>query len=118
MSPLALWFRAFALTLAIELPVAFPLLRRADASRVRRIGAIGLANLMSHPIVWSILQRLFVSRTAFLLASESWAVAIEAATYVLLFPRLARSRALGVSALANGASYLFGSALMCWGLSF
>jgi len=107
-----LWLAYFTLTVAVELAVAVPLLRGAapadEATLGRRVAAVLVANLASHPLVWFVLVRLFASRTAYLLVAESWAVASEAAVYALVFASMPRARALGVSAVANGASFLVG----------
>lgn len=110
MSYEALWLRYFAITVAIELAVAIPLLR-GEGSLARRATAVVVANLASHPIVWFVLARVIAPRTSMILAAESWAIASEAVVYALVFPRLTRTRALGVSAVANGVSFLAGVVL-------
>jgi hypothetical protein len=102
-----LWLSAFALTLAVELAVAVPLLAGAEPSRVRRAGLVFFANLSSHPIVWFVLPQLGLAHPATVMASEAWAVAIELVFYVLVV-RVPWPRALAVSALANGASFSAG----------
>jgi hypothetical protein len=107
-----LWLAYFALTVTVELLVAVPLLRGAgpgaEGSVGRRIGAVLVANLASHPLVWFVLVHLFASRAAYVLVTETWAVASEAAIYAIVFPHVPRARALGISAMANGASFLVG----------
>jgi len=98
------WLRAFALTASIEVPIAAWLFARAEPSVRRRLGVAFLANLVSHPVVWFVLPRIFVSYPRMVVAAESWAVASEAIFYALVFPNAGPSRAFGVSALANGAS--------------
>lgn len=107
----ALWIRYFALTVAIELAVALPLLRSTGATLARRTAAVLLANVASHPILWFVLARVLASRTSLIVIGESWAVASEAVVYVLVFPTLPRVRAVGVSAVANAVSFLVGTAL-------
>jgi hypothetical protein len=107
----ALWLRYFALTVAIELAVAVPLLRATEASLGRRALAVLVANVASHPILWFVLARVLASRTSLILAGEGWAVASEAVVYALVFPTMQRTRALGVSAVSNAASFLVGTAL-------
>jgi hypothetical protein len=107
----ALWLRYFALTLLIELAVAIPLLRGADGSVKRRALAVAVANLASHPLVWFVLARVISSRAVMVPVAETWAVVSETAVYALAFPSLPRTRALGVSAIANAASFLVGTVL-------
>lgn len=108
-----LWLRAFALTVAVELAIAVPLLRSAaaDASLGRRVLAVLVANLASHPVVWFVLWRVLASPAARTPLAEAWAVASEAVVFSLVFPAMPRARALGVSAVANAASFLVGVAL-------
>jgi hypothetical protein len=106
-----LWLRAFALTVAVELAVAVPLLRGAEPSLGRRALAVALANLASHPVLWFVLWRVIASPGLRTPLAEAWAVASEAVVFALVFPALPRARALGVSAVANAASFLVGLAL-------
>jgi hypothetical protein len=106
----ALWLRYFAVTVAVELLIAVPLLR-GEGSLARRAAAVGVANLASHPIVWFVIARVIPTRTPMILTAESWAIASEAFVYALVFPRLSRTRALGISGVANAASFLTGLVL-------
>lgn len=106
----ALWFQAFALTLAVELAVALPLLRSAEPSRTRRALAIVFANLASHPIVWFVIARLVTPAARSIPVAEAWAVGSEAVFYAVVFPSLGGVRALGVSGVANAASFAVGLA--------
>lgn len=109
MSYQTLWVRYFLLTTACELLVAYPLLRAVEATRWRRVSAVMVANLASHPLVWFVLARVIASRTALTLVAEPWAVASEAFVYALVFPALRPWRALGVSALSNALSFVVGA---------
>jgi hypothetical protein len=106
----ALWVRYFALTVAIELLVAIPLLRDAG-SLPRRATAVLVANLTSHPIVWFVIARVIPERSVMIPVAEGWAIASEAVVYALVFPALPRARALGISGVANAGSFLVGLAL-------
>ena len=110
MSYEARWLEYFVLTVAIELLVAVPLLRGAG-TLPRRAAAVVVGNLASHPIVWFVLARVISSRSLMIPVAESWAIASEAVVYALVFPSLPRTRALGVSAVANAASFLVGLVL-------
>ena len=107
----ALWLHAFALTLAVELAVALPLLRSAEPSRTRRALAVVFANLASHPIVWFVLARIVTPTALAIPVAEAWAVASEAVFYTLVFPSLGGMRALGISGVANAASFAVGLAM-------
>ena len=111
MSYQELWLRAFALTLAVELVVAVPLLRGAG-SLARRVLAVLVANLASHPIVWFVVARVIAARAVMIPVAEAWAIGSEAVVFALVFPSLPRLRALGVSAVANAGSFLAGLALL------
>jgi hypothetical protein len=84
--------------------VAVPLLGTVG-SRKRRAVVVTVAQLVTHPAVWFVWPALGLSRPAFLLLAETWAVVGELLVYRLAFPALPVSRALGISALANGASF-------------
>ena len=120
MNPAVEWVRAFALTLAIEEGVVLALTKRdgsaaggtsqapndADALP-KRAGLIAFANLATHPAVWFIFPIAIASDTARIVASETWAVVLEALFYMLTM-RMSVARAFGVSAIANGASFGIG----------
>lgn len=109
------WLRAFALTLAVESAIAVPLLRPAEPRVGRRIGAVALANLATHPAVWFIFPALGLSYGMTVGIAEAWAVAIEIAAYVLLFPQAPRARLAGIALVANGASWAAGIAVRALG---
>lgn len=106
----ALWARAFAVTVLVELGVATPLLAGAERRLWRRMAIVAFAQLASHPAVWFIFPEIGLGH-AFLFVAESWAVAIEILFYRVTLPSLPWSRAFGVSLLANGASFAVGLAL-------
>jgi hypothetical protein len=70
------------------------------------------AQLATHPLVWYVFPYIVGLRgsTATLL-SEAWAWLGEAALYALAMRDVTFARALGVSAVANGASVLAGLVL-------
>jgi hypothetical protein len=104
-----LWLRFFAFTVLVEALVAFPMLRSANASVPRRLGAILVANFTTHPLVFFFWARLLNDRTTLIIVAESWAVLAETGVYALVFSDLKWSRALAVSALANAASFGLGT---------
>jgi hypothetical protein len=103
-----IWLRAFALTLAVELPIGVALLRTAEPLVGRRIGAVALANLATHPAVWFVFPALGLSYGLTIAVAEAWAVVIELVAYVLLFPEAPRARLAGIALVANGASWAAG----------
>jgi hypothetical protein len=103
------WFRAFVLTLVVEVPVATWLLRAVDPARWRTAAIVFFANLASHPLVWYVWTQIFLVDTPqFVLAAETWAVVVEAVFYAVVFQGLRPGRALLVSLLANAASFAVG----------
>ena len=101
------WLVAFVFTLVSELVIAVPLLRGGGA-RSRRIAAVCLAQLATHPSVWFIWPLLALPRPLFLVVAESFALVVEALIYRFSFERLAWSRCFAASALANGVSVVVG----------
>lgn len=108
------WLRAFALTVAVELPVATALLRAPgapSASPARRAGLVLFANLASHPVLWFVLSALPLRGAASLALSEAWAVLAEAALYRLALDGVSGRRCAAASLAANAASLAVGLAL-------
>ena len=101
------WLIAFIVTVTSELVVAVPLLA-PGGSRPRRLAAVCLAQMATHPSVWFIWPLLGLPRPLFLVLAEGFAVLAEALIYRFSFPRLVWSRCFAASALANGASVLVG----------
>ena len=103
------WLVAFLITAGVEAPVVVALTRDVPVRAVRRFLLAVFAQLATHPLVWFVFPRLvgLTGRTSTLL-SEVWAWLAEALFYALVFPGLPAARALGVSALANGASIVAG----------
>jgi hypothetical protein len=80
--PVSGWFAAFVLTLAIEAPIVWLLLRRAEPDPLRIGLLIAFANLATHPAVWFIVpQLLLIGTLAYTVGAEIWAVAAEAVFY-------------------------------------
>lgn len=103
------WLVAFLITVAVEAPIVVALTRRSGGGAPRRFGLALFAQLATHPLVWFVFPRLvgLTGRTSLLL-SELWAWLAEAIFYALVFTDLPVVRALGISALANGASVAVG----------
>jgi hypothetical protein len=102
------WLRVFALTLAVEALVATPLLGRAESRMARRLAAVLLVNLATHPLVWFLIPGLAARHTIRVVLSEAWAFGAEWAGYLVVWPALGARRAAVISLLANGASFAAG----------
>ena len=85
MSLATLWLRGFGLTLAVEEGIAVPLLAAVEPSRVRRILAVLIANLATHPLVWFFFTRLGWSWTMVTWVAEAWAFGFEIVVYRVIF---------------------------------
>ena len=110
--PVSAWFPAFVVTLAVELPIAAWLLRRAEPGLLRAGVLVFFANLATHPAVWYVVTQLFLVGTLeYTLAAEGWAVSAEAVFYAAAVRGLPVRRAIMVSVLANGASFVAGRAV-------
>lgn len=102
----AQWLPTFALTIAVELVVAWPVLGLVERGRWRRIGWILLANVLTHPIVFTLAS---IPRTATVLfplvvVLELGASIVEALLYRHALARHAFPVAMAASFLANAAS--------------
>lgn len=107
--PASGWIVAFVATVAIELPIVVYLLRGAEPNLTRAGGLVVFANLATHPIVWFVISQLFLIGTvAYVVAAESWAVAIEAVFYRIAIVDLSLGRAVLVAVAANTASFALG----------
>jgi membrane-bound metal-dependent hydrolase YbcI (DUF457 family) len=108
----ATWLAAFVATFAVEAPVVLALTRASETSAPRRLALVLFAQLATHPLVWYVFPYIVGLRgsTATLL-SEACAWLGEAALYALAMRDVTFARALGVSAVANGASVLAGLVL-------
>jgi len=107
------WLIAFLVTVAVETPIVVALTRGHILGPTRRALIAVFAQLVTHPLVWFVFPRLVgLTGRSSLALSELWAWLAEAAFYVVVLPGLSPSRALGVSAIANGASILVGLAIL------
>jgi hypothetical protein len=110
MTPRA-WLIAFVVTFAVEAPVVLALTRGSSITFTRRLALVLFAQLATHPLVWFVFPAIPGLRgTTALALSEAWAWLAEAAFYALTLD-VRPTRALSISALANGASLLAGAAL-------
>jgi hypothetical protein len=107
--PASGWLAAFLLTLAVEVPVAAWMLRRAEPDRIRLVVLVVFANLATHPIVWYVLTQPFLVGTwEYIVVAEAWAVAAEAVFYWAAFRSAGPRRAVAVAVAANAASFVAG----------
>jgi hypothetical protein len=109
------WFRAFFLTLAVELAVAPWFLPKAEP-RWRRAAAVVAANVASHPAVWFVFPALGFRYSVVLTLAELWAFGSEVLIYMLVFRGFSPRKAMIASALANGASLGVGVTLRALGV--
>ena len=104
------WPLAFALTLAIEVPVYVAALSLVGSVRPWRAVVLGVAvNVVSHPLLWFVLVpalRDLGEPTAILIAELAVLVGEAAALFVSL--RQDRWVALPAAVVANGMSFLAG----------
>jgi hypothetical protein len=111
--PADAWFRAFLLTLAVEVPIVALLLRRLEPSRTRLLVLVLFANLATHPAVWFVFTQFFLIGTpGYVVVAEGWAVGAEAVFYWAAFRGVSVRRAVAVSLVANLASFVAGRLLV------
>jgi hypothetical protein len=103
-----LWLQGFALTISLEEAVAVPLLRPIEPSVSRRMLAVLLVNLATHPLVWFFFTRLGWPRLAGATAAEVWAFGFEIVGYRVIFPEASWKRCTATSVAANATSFLLG----------
>jgi hypothetical protein len=119
MPPPGAWLVAFLITVAVEAPIVLALTRGSETGTARRLALVVFAQLVTHPLVWFVFPYIVGLRgaTATLL-SELWAWLAEAVFYALVIRGITFTRALALSAFANGASVLAGVALAHVGRAF
>jgi hypothetical protein len=107
--PVEEWLSAFVLTLVVETPIVVAVLRRAEPELLRLALIAVIANLATHPAVWFVFTQLFLVGTApYVFTAEAWAVAAEAAVYLVVIRGVEPRRAVTASVLANTASIVAG----------
>jgi hypothetical protein len=95
--------------LAVEVPIAVVLLRRAEPSLPRLVVLIVFANLATHLAVWYVFTQLFLVGTLeYTLFAEVWAIGAEAVFYLAAIRGISASRAIAVSLAANASSFVVG----------
>ena len=110
--PISDWFPAFLLTIAVEAPIVILLARRFEANLIRLAIIVLFANLATHLAVWYVItQLLLVATWQYLVVAESWAIAAEAIVYWAVFRGLRPTAAIGITTIANLASFAAGRAL-------
>jgi hypothetical protein len=102
---------AVALTLAVEVPVVFLLLRSERKLQAWKIILVAaLASLLTLPFVWFAFPLLPLPYVAWLALAEIFAFSAEAALYKLAF-RITLQKAALASLVANLLSFCAGLAL-------
>ena len=107
--PVSGWFAAFVLTLVVETPIVFLVLRRQAPDPVRLVIVIIFANLATHPVVWYVIsQLLLVGTPSYTVVAELWATAAEAVIYWAAIRGLTAPRAIAAAVVANASSFVIG----------
>jgi hypothetical protein len=107
--PVSEWFPAFLLTLAVEVPIVLVMLRRVEPDLPRLALLVTFANLATHPAVWFVFTQLFLAGTPeYVIAAETWAVAVEALFYLVVVRGITVRQAIAVTVIANAASLVVG----------
>ena len=107
---IALWLRAFVFTQVIECGIYAPLL---EGPLARRLWIAFSASAITHPVVHFVIGELAPvwGRVPTTIVAELFAVSVEA-LHLCLLGRMSARRALTLSLLANGSSFLVG--LFCY----
>ena len=110
------WARAFALTLALELPVVAWMLRDTT-SRGRRLALGLLASGITHPLLWFAWHPHVHPWGLAVVTGEAWVVAAEAAVYrTVAAPRTAWRTSLVANAVSLGVGWPLRAGLVAMGL--
>ena len=113
------WACAFALTLAVEVPIFVLLARHTAAKRKvpscsrRRAAAAGaLGSCITHPLLWFVWPFVVTDYTAYIISGELLVTAVESFTFYLFARPISFKRAALVAVTANAAS--FGSGMLVY----
>lgn len=110
------WARAWALTLALELPVVAYLLR-GTASPGRRAALGLLASGITHPLLWFAWHPHVRPWGLAVVTGEAWVVVAEMALYrTVADPRTAWRTSLVANAVSLGVGWPLRAALVAMGL--
>ena len=102
---------AWLLTIAVETPILFLILRQRFRPALIVRNSI-IANSLTLPFVWFFFPALGLGWTMQTASAEIFAIAAEAAVYRLLFRELAWKDALSASLLCNLCSFGIGLLLI------
>lgn len=107
--PISEWFAAFALTIAVEVPLVVLLVRDQRIELARLLVVVVMANLATHLAFWYVFTQLLdVGTLEYVLVGEAWAVAAEAVFFWAAFATLGLRRAALVAVITNAASFAVG----------
>jgi len=105
---LAVFFRAFLLTVFIEFLVFYPFAREIGIRKA--LGAVLLVNAFSLPVVWFVLSILIRDSLAYALSAELFAIFSESSILKVLLP-ISYKRILLAALTMNVVSFLIGWAV-------
>lgn len=107
-----LWAKAFGLTLLLECPLGWALLRHQEPRTLRLLGLLVFASLATHPLVWYVFPELPLPPLLQLGLAEVWAWLAEALFLTLALPKLGAGRAIAVALACN--LFSFGCGLLAY----
>jgi len=111
------WLASFVLTLGVELPIAWRLLRDEPTAPPRLLGVVVGASALTHPLLWFALPLLFGNYVTYLVTCESGIVLVEALILWRGVPVARPKKALVTALVMNAASLaagLLAGALDAW----
>jgi hypothetical protein len=110
-----LWIRAFAFTLAVEIPIFAALARwvmKPKSCPVWRLALAGAAGtLFTHPLFWFVWPHVVSDYTFYIISGELLVATIESFTFFAIARPIPLYRAILVSFIANAVSYGLGTLL-------
>lgn len=110
------WARAFAFTLALEVPlfvlVGWWLARGSERAPIWRLAVAGAAGtMMTHPLLWFVWPLIVHDYTAYIVSGELIVATVETFTFFAIARPIKLSHAVAASFIANAASYGLGMLL-------
>jgi hypothetical protein len=111
-----LWVKSFALTLIIEIPI-FSVLVRREVPLWRGALAGALGTCFTHPCLWFIWPFVVRDYVPYIVSGELLIATIESLTFFAVARPISIKKAIGVSFVANAASYGIGALLHVLGIA-
>jgi len=108
------WLKAFAITLALEVPL-YVLVSRRFVQKDRKVSTLRLAlagaagTFLTHPLLWFVWPRVVHDYTAYIISGELIVAVVESFVFYLASRAVSLRAAFITSFVANAVSFALGA---------